>query len=131
MDAERQQGTWYQVSLFEAGLGDVRHDASGEGGTGAAAHEEQQTSTASERERALTCDLMAQVCERDNLNRAYKRVKANKGAPGVDGMTVGDLYAWLVQHKEGLIARYWMGATSPRRYAGWRYPRSGAVGSAN
>ena len=70
MGAEQQRGTWYQWSLFE-GLDDVRHDASGEGGTGAGANEEQQASTASERERALTCDLMVQVCERDNLNRAY------------------------------------------------------------
>ena len=41
MGVERQQGTWYQPSLFE-GLEDVRHDASGEGGTGTAAGEEQQ-----------------------------------------------------------------------------------------
>lgn len=32
-------------------------------------HEEWQTPTASERERALTSDLMVQVCECDNLNR--------------------------------------------------------------
>ena len=128
MDAERQEGTWYQVSLFEAGLGDVRHDASGEGGTGAAAHEEQQTSTASERERALTCDLMAQVCERDNLNRAYKRVKANKGAPGVDGMTVNDLYAWLVQHKERLIAALLDGSYQPQAVRGVEIPKVGGSG---
>ena len=32
--------------------------------------------------------LLAKILERDNLNRAYKRVKANKGAPGIDGMSV-------------------------------------------
>ena len=106
----------------------MRHDASGEGGTGAAAHEEQQTPTASERERALTCDLMAQVCERDNLNRAYKRVKANKGAPGVDGMTVNDLYAWLVQHKEGLIAALLDGSYQPQAVRGVEIPKVGGSG---
>ena len=33
-------------------------------------------------------DLLGKVLERDNLNRAYKRVRANKGAAGVDGMIV-------------------------------------------
>ena len=35
--------------------------------------------------------LMEQICQRGNLNQAYKRVKANKGAAGIDGMTVDDL----------------------------------------
>ena len=35
-------------------------------------------------------DLLEKVLERDNLNKAYKRVKANKGACGVDGMTVDE-----------------------------------------
>ena len=33
-------------------------------------------------------DLMEKILDRDNLNRAYQRVKSNKGAPGIDGMTV-------------------------------------------
>ena len=91
MDVEQQQGTWTQLRLFEVGEGSVRPGVSGEGGTGTAASEEGQASTASNRERALTANLMERVCERENLNRAYKRVKANKGAPGIDGMTVGEL----------------------------------------
>ncbi len=35
-----------------------------------------------------TDSLMEEVCQRDNLWKALKRVQANKGAPGVDGMTV-------------------------------------------
>ena len=35
-------------------------------------------------------DLLEEVLDRDNLNRAYKRVKANKGACGVDGMTIDE-----------------------------------------
>ena len=38
---------------------------------------------------------MEEILDRDNLNRAYKRVKANKGAPGVDGMTVEAALPWL------------------------------------
>jgi len=39
--------------------------------------------------------LMEQVLERDNLKRAYNRVKRNKGAPGIDGVTVENLKPYL------------------------------------
>jgi len=42
--------------------------------------------------------LMEEVCERKNCWQAYKRVKANKGRPGIDGMTIGDLAGYLKQH---------------------------------
>ena len=57
MDVEHQQGTWTQLKLFEAEMGDVRHGASGDGGTEAAANEEGQAFTASNRRRALTSGL--------------------------------------------------------------------------
>ena len=48
-------------------------------------------------------DLLERILSRDNLNRAYKRVRANKGAPGIDGMTVGDSLLWLREHREELL----------------------------
>ena len=42
--------------------------------------------------------LMEEVCEAENLKKALKRVKANKGSPGVDGMTVNELPGYLKQH---------------------------------
>src|SRR5260370_11065992 len=42
--------------------------------------------------------LMEEVCERENCWQAYKRVKANKGSPGIDGVKVGDLSGYLKQH---------------------------------
>jgi len=42
--------------------------------------------------------LMEEVCERENCWQAYKRVKANKGSPGIDGMKVGELSGILKQH---------------------------------
>ena len=48
-------------------------------------------------------DLLEKVLDRDNLNRAFKKVKANKGAPGVDGMTVEDAPEWLKEHKGELL----------------------------
>lgn len=45
-----------------------------------------------------TVSLMEEVCQRDNLWKALKRVQANKGAPGVDGMTVRQLPKYLKRH---------------------------------
>ena len=42
--------------------------------------------------------LMEDILERENMFRALKRVRANKGAPGVDGMTVDQLPAYLKRH---------------------------------
>ena len=41
---------------------------------------------------------MEEVVERENLIKALKRVKANKGSPGVDGMTVDELSGYLNGH---------------------------------
>ena len=38
-------------------------------------------------------DLMELILYRRNMTRAYERVKANHGAPGVDGMTVDEFLA--------------------------------------
>jgi len=42
--------------------------------------------------------LMEEICQRDNLIQAWKRVKRNRGSPGVDGMTVDDLKDYLDEH---------------------------------
>ena len=39
-------------------------------------------------EATTTQDLLQAVLSSDNLARAWKRVKANKGAPGIDGVTI-------------------------------------------
>lgn len=46
---------------------------------------------------------MEKICEKANLNRVYKRVKANKGSPGIDGMTVEELIEYIRNHKEQMI----------------------------
>src|ERR1039457_2772592 len=47
---------------------------------------------------ASTNRLMEEVCERENLKAALRRVKANKGSPGVDGMTGVGIKDYLKQH---------------------------------
>ncbi len=118
MAMEHQQGTWTQLKLFEAAGDSVRHGASGDGGTEPAVCEEGQVDTASNRKRALTDGLMEKVCRRENLNRAYKRVKANNGAPGIDGMTVEELYGWIKEHKEELVESLVEGSYRPQAVRG-------------
>ena len=48
-------------------------------------------------------ELLEKILEGDNLNRAYKRVYANKGASGVDGVTVEELLSYLKEHKAELL----------------------------
>ena len=83
MDVKRQQDSGDQRYLFEE-LAPLRPGA--EGGTGPAACEASQATTALGSARALTEHLMEKVCRRENLNRSYRRVQANTGAPGADGM---------------------------------------------
>ena len=47
---------------------------------------------------ASTNQLMEEVCEWENLKQALQQVKANKGSPGIDGMTVEELPDYLQQH---------------------------------
>src|SRR5215831_7408566 len=47
---------------------------------------------------AIGEQLTEEVCERENCKQALARVKANKGGPGVDGMTVYELPGFLKQH---------------------------------
>lgn len=55
----------------------------------------------------VTTSLMEAVCERENLKKALRRVKSNKGSPGIDGMTVEQLPGYLrtywPQHRDELL----------------------------
>lgn len=126
MDAERQQGRAYQLTFdFEGQAETPRHDQGGDDGIRPARSEEPQTSAASDPARALTDRLMEEVCRPENLNRAYRRVKANRGAPGVDGMTIRQLRSWLATHKEGLIASLLDGSYRPQPVRGVQIPKPG------
>lgn len=63
---------------------------------------------------ASTNRLMEEVCERANLEAALQRVKANKGSPGVDGMTVGGIADYLKQHWPAIRERLLKGTYKPQ-----------------
>jgi RNA-directed DNA polymerase len=125
MGVERQPGGLYQRLLFEEPTESPRPGEGGEGGTQPASREESQASAASDPGRALTERVMEEVTSRDNLNRAYRRVMANKGAPGVDGMTLRELAAWIARHKEKLIASLLDGSYEPQPVRGVEIPKPG------
>lgn len=57
--------------------------------------------------------LLEAILYKDNLNRAYKRVKANKGASGIDGMTIEEALPYLREHQQELIDRIYKGKYTP------------------
>ena len=65
-------------------------------------------------EEADGAELLERILDRENLNKAYKRVKANKGAPGIDGMTVEDALSWLREHREELLESIRSGKYKPQ-----------------
>ena len=58
--------------------------------------------------------LLAQVLDRANLQRAVKQVRRNKGAPGIDGMTVDELPKYLRDHWSGIRAQLEAGKYQPQ-----------------
>jgi RNA-directed DNA polymerase len=112
MDAERQKS-------------DKHHGDAGAGGTRSAEHGRQQTSTAFDQARALTVNLMEQVCDPRNLVRAYRRVRSNKGKPGVDGMTIHELADWLRENNKALMASLMDGTYRPQPVRGVQIPKPG------
>jgi RNA-directed DNA polymerase len=63
---------------------------------------------------AIAEQLMEEVCERENCKRALKRVKANKGSAGVDGMTVQQLPEHLKQHWPAIREQLLSGTYKPQ-----------------
>ena len=57
--------------------------------------------------------LLEAILYKDNFNRAYKRVKANKGAPGIDGMTIEKALPYLKEHQQELTDRIYRGKYTP------------------
>ncbi len=60
-----------------------------------------------------TDELLEQILQSDNLNKAYKKVKSNKGAGGVDGMSVDELLTFLRENRKQLIQKLREGKYKP------------------
>jgi len=58
--------------------------------------------------------VMEEVCERENRREALKRVRANQGSPGIDGMTVDELPGYLEQHWPAIREQLLSGTYEPK-----------------
>jgi RNA-directed DNA polymerase len=70
-------------------------------------------------------DLLEKMLERDNLRLAYKRVVQNGGAPGVDGVTVAQLQAYLKTHWLAVKAELLAGVYRPAPVKRVEIPKPG------
>ncbi|MEX2577722.1 MAG: DUF1552 domain-containing protein [Verrucomicrobiales bacterium] len=65
-------------------------------------------------EKASSCDdLLEQILDRDNLNAAWKRVKQNGGATGVDRMEISDFRDFLAEHWDTILGKLRDGSYCP------------------
>ncbi len=60
-----------------------------------------------------TNNLLELILRRDNLNKAYKKVKSNKGTGGIDGMQVDELLPFLRENQDELIQKIRVGKYKP------------------
>ena len=69
--------------------------------------------------------LMEEVCERENLKGALKRVRANRGGPGADGMTVEELPGHLKEHWPAIREQLLQGTYQPQPVKRVEIPKGG------
>ncbi len=58
--------------------------------------------------------LLEEILGRDNMNKAFKRVKSNKGKPGIDGMRVDELLPFLKENGDQIRRAIMEGTYSPK-----------------
>jgi RNA-directed DNA polymerase len=105
--------------------GTICRGSTGKSETGTGLFEEQQNKVATHEPNVMTVELMEQVCLRANLVKAYKRVRANNGSAGVDGMTVDDFKVYLSSHSEQLFQSLRDGSYRPQAVRKVMIPKPG------
>src|SRR5882757_5825857 len=103
---DKQQNIQTELDFSSAPTGEARK--TGREGTGSSG------ATSGTESPASTNRWMEEVCERENLKAALQRVKANKGSPGVDGMTVIGIKDYLKQHWPAIREQLLSGTYEPK-----------------
>ena len=104
--SDRQQNIQRELDFSSVSAGEAREAGREETESLAAVHGPESP--------ASTNRLMEEVCERENLQEALQRVKANKGSPGVDGMTVDGITDYLKQHWPAIREQLLNGTYEPK-----------------
>jgi RNA-directed DNA polymerase len=103
---DKQQNIQFELDFFSALTGEAREAGREEIEPPGAMHGTENP--------ASTNRLMEEVCERGNRREALRRVKANKGSPGVDGMTVDEITDYLQQHWPAIREQLLNGTYEPQ-----------------
>ena len=69
-------------------------------------------------------ELIEQVINRQNMMRAFKQVRQNRGSAGVDGMPVKELYDYLTKNRESIEQSLLNGTYLPQPILGVEIPKS-------
>jgi RNA-directed DNA polymerase len=77
---------------------------------------------------AANVSLMEEVSQRENLEKAWRRVRANKGSPGVDGMTIDEFPGYLREHWPAIEAKLLSGTYTPQPVRRMEIPKPGGGG---
>lgn len=117
MVGKRQKMVQLELAFSGGGRGEA--PKASDGGT--------EPTTAGRRpENPAFCEqLMEEVCQRDNLRRALKRVQQNRGSPGIDGMTVKELPDYLRENWPAIRRRLLSGAYKPQPVKRVEIPKPG------
>lgn len=112
---ERQQSIGYQLDLFEQTSEETMRPFHNRANViEADDRRESQVKGAGEHKRALAKNLMQAVCSHDNIKRAYKQVKQNKGVAGIDNMPVYGFAEWFVKEGDNLLEALQTGNYHPQ-----------------
>jgi RNA-directed DNA polymerase len=106
LESDMQQNIQMELDFSSSPVGEAREAGREEMESPAAVHAPESP--------ACTNRLMEEICERENLKEALRRVKANKGSAGVDGMTVGGITDYLKQHWPAIREQLLNGTYEPK-----------------
>ncbi len=111
---EKQKVIIYQTDLPFGERGNIMsHSENCADVNQANAGKEQQIVLASKQERALTENLMTVICSKENLRRAFKQVKKNKGSAGIDAVSIEEFKEWYPNNESQLIDSLLKGTYQP------------------
>ena len=106
MDVKRREIRQGELAFMSEDRGEA--PTSGSGGTEASAAERWTESP------AKAASMMEAICSRENLTKALRQVKGNRGSPGIDGMTVRQLPGYRVRQWPALREQLLAGAYRPQ-----------------
>src|SRR6202166_4503586 len=110
---DKQQNLQMELDFSSAPTGEAREAGRKE--------TEPSAATIGTENPASTNRMMEAVCGRENLKAALRQVRANKGSPGVDGMTVVGIKDYLKQHWPAIREQLLNGTYEPKPV--WRVER--------